>query len=442
MSLTVTQRPFQVYLSNNANWNAVKNPIVYKMTRKDFTYNLASNSGGFMRLQFTGVNIASSFVIGNSVYTSTGGVGTVTASAFSGGNTLVTLSIAYSSAATGYVNNLSTRPLYVVEVEVYDSLFNLLNASPFRYVANSIGNVLIDVSTIIKAALTADFSGDLTTGADYYQDTDVYRKFYIKYREVWTGSANAQTDDYANQFFAVLGALQIPSALGGNMGIYTVEPIKFLSKLERFVMWRGYPSLLTAIISDNITPDVSLESDTQLLAPTDLTSKVITFDLNQLIVDQTPTEIEVKLVIDGVGDLSEELTVELRDPCENPILLQGRNSLGGVLQWLFDENQEYTFDYGNGIKAKRMRLFADDLTLNQWEALQDFFTLGEVYKNNIQEFTADTIKTATRTDNQVYVIDTDGNKIGVIVVPRTPSTETKQVKHIFEIEIEYPEQFA
>jgi len=368
--------------------------------------------------------------------------GVVTESIHPGSDTLVTINQSYISAAPGgYTNNLSTRPLYAVEVSVYDDLGELLNDSPFRYVPDSKGNLLIDVAAILKANLIADFSHNLTLGAAAYSETNVYRKFYIMYREVWTGSAESEIDDSSNQFFAVLGAMQIPSANGGNMAIYSVPEVKFLTKLTTFVMWRGYPSLLGLIVNeDSGNYHINTGVDNSPAIP--FVGQIIVYDLNEVIVDQTISDTTAQVIDDTPSNISEVIPVELRDSCENPIMLMGRNSLGGPLQWMFDENQEYTFDYGNGIKAKRMRLFADDLTINQWEALQDFFTLGEVYKNNIREFTSETIKTATRTDNQVYVIDPDGNMIGVIVVPRQPSTETKQVKHTFEIEIEYPELFA
>lgn len=442
MSLSVTQRPSISYGGDTSKWNAARNPLVYRMQRRDYTYNQVNNNGGFMQLQFTGVNIASSFVVGNLVYTSTGGQGTVTASTFSGGNTLVTLNIAYSAATGGYVNNHSTRTLYQVEIEVYNLANELLNDDPFAYTPDSQGNLLIDIAAIIKANLIDDIDFDLTGTTEVFDDTNVYTGFYIKYREVWTGSAESQTNDSANQFYATLSALQIPSATGGNLAVYVVPVTKYLTKFTSPIMWRGYPFLLSAIIKEDIAGDVFIESDADSTTPADYSGKQISFDLNQIITDQTVDEVEFTIQEESADAVSEAITVELRDPCDEPIMLVGRNSLGGILQWLFDINQVYTFDYGDGVKAKRMKLFTDDLTLNQWESLQDFFGLGEVYKNNILEFTSSTNKTSTRIGQQVYTVDGDGNKIGVIVIPQPPVTETKQVIHSFEIEIEYPEIFA
>jgi hypothetical protein len=109
---------------------------------------------------------------------------------------------------------------------------------------------------------------------------------------------------------------------------------------------------------------------------------------------------------------------------------------------MFDVNQEYTFDYGNGRKAKRLVLTTVNLTINEWESLQDFITLGEVYRENIVEFTSTTDATSRRIGQQVYVLNQDGTKIGVIALPTRNTTRTKQIRHIFELEIEYPEEFA
>src|SRR5687767_15834608 len=105
MSLIVTQRPSIAYNSETARWNAVKNPILYKMQRKDFAFNQVNNSGGFIQLQFNAVNLVSSFDVGDSVYVkSDNGIyalaGLVTARSFST-NTLVTIDQSYVSAAPG-----------------------------------------------------------------------------------------------------------------------------------------------------------------------------------------------------------------------------------------------------------------------------------------------------------------------------------------------------
>lgn len=227
MSLTVTQRPSQTINSETADWNAVGNPILYKMQRKDFTFASVTNSGGFVRLVLDSSfgDVSASFDVNDVVYFQTdAGVyattGTVTASSYSAPNTLVTLDTAYISSSTGFVNNDNLRPLYRVDVSVYDSSNNLLNADAFSYTPSSSGALSMDISAILRAQMVADNDADLTDNSEAYDSANVYLGFYIKYREVWTGSAESLSDDSANVFFAIFGAMQVPSQYGGNIYEY------------------------------------------------------------------------------------------------------------------------------------------------------------------------------------------------------------------------------
>ena len=67
MPLTVTQRPSITYDSKTSRWNAVANPIVYKMTRKDFITNTIVNSSGNLRVTVTG-NITASVTVGMQIF--------------------------------------------------------------------------------------------------------------------------------------------------------------------------------------------------------------------------------------------------------------------------------------------------------------------------------------------------------------------------------------
>jgi hypothetical protein len=438
MSLTVTQRPEITTDGSDpivSKWNAVGNPILYKMQRKDFVFNQVNNNSSNIQLQFNSVNISTSFTAGDQLYIKSDngvydGFGLVTASTFSSPNTLVTVAIPYTSTAPGGYANTSVRELYRVEVEIYDIDDTLLGT--FIYSPNTKGELIINVSPVLRAHILPDIT--LTT--DIIQTDSAWVEFYIKYREVWVGSAESQTNDDSNTYYAVYGAMQIPSEYGGNMFEYVLDEDevekKLLTKFTKLKAWYGYPFISTFIINSTTDSVEALGS-----TPSSLTAgvynvvKTQTADFDLVVENDTLT-----------SELSETIPVELEGACRNPIMLIGRNSLGGVLQWLFDYSQEYTFDYGNGLKAKRLVLNANGLTINEWEALQDFITLGQVYKNNIVEFTSLTNKTSTRVGQQVYVLNSDGSKTGVIVIPTRNSTETKKIKHFFEIEIEYPQTFT
>lgn len=445
MSFVITQRPIQSISGEVSNWNAAGNPVVYKGVRQDNVWGTLNSNSGFARVFITGDHTAE-FTIGDDVLiVSNDGVyntiGKVTVIALPAGNTSITTDIPFVSSTItgGYINNLTTRKLYRLEVNLYDLNDVKLNASSFTYSPKSDGTLSFDVSWV-KNFMSPNNDIALIT-PDVVEDANVYKGFYLGYKEVWTGSAESEVLDNSNPVYAVYGAMQIPSQYGGNLYNYTVWETppatlpKFLTKLDTLVMWRGWPFAVDFIVGEDFSGDLEVKVPLTIYSsPTDagLYSAVL-----------TGLEPEWIRLANQSGDyVSEEKTIELRDACKNPVMLMARNSLGGVLQWLFSYSQEYTFDYGDGRKAKRLVLSVTGLTLNEWEALQDFITLGEVYKNNIVEFTVSTNKTSTRIGQQVYVVNADGSKIGVIVIPTANTTLTKQVKHTFQIEIEYPEVFS
>jgi len=368
------------------------------------------------------------------VYYPDSGSGTVTSKWNAVGNPIV-----YKFNA-----NVISYPSYRIEVEVYNGVTNaLLNADPFEFTPDSNHDIYADISVILRAYLSPNNNIDATVD----DDTDVYIKFYIKYREVWTGSAESQTNDSANKFWAVLAAMQIPSLYGGNMAIYAafdddqVLP-KFLTKLDTPVMWRDYPFYLSLIVPETLT------ASTEFYAIGDVVDVIGTAQDNSesiLTVNLAGSDVEggdeFDIYLRDTSDdsaQSETKTVEVMDACDNPIMLMARNSLGGILQWLFEYSQEESFNFNKGIKNRRQVLTANGLTYNQWIALHDFLTLGDVYRDNIVQFSSTTIKTQTRIGQQVYVVEPDGTKTGVLVIPKELKTNTKQKFHKFEIEIEYP----
>lgn len=460
MSLSVLQRP----QSGSGNWNAVRNPIVYLMLRQDFSgFSQINDNGGDIQVQYNGVDITSGFTIDDNIYIfSNDGLydlfADVTAIAFSGGNTLITVDSPYlgATAAFGYVNNETTHPSYRVEVEVYN-IANEIIGDVHIYSTTPTGDLLFDISETLKSVLSPDFEGVLTGSTENFDELNLYVGFYIKYREVWTGSAESQTDDVANQFFAIAGAMQIPSLYGGNLFLYTTfvsgtPKGLFLTKLDRPKIYRGFPFLISIIVGDlnagSILNVIYLDINGNSVGTAnsdnvpDIDGAVYSFDITKILAipDSAKTVLLTFYNLTPIA-LSVTVTCDIIDPCENPVLLIGRNSLGGILTWLFDGGQEYNFDYGDQRKAKRLVLFTEHLNINQWESLQDFITLGEVYKENILELTSETNKTSKRIDQQLYVVDTAGNKIGVVAIPTKNRTLTSRIKHQFEVEIEYPEEF-
>ncbi len=228
---------------------------------------------------------------------------------------------------------------------------------------------------------------------------------------------------------------------------------KFLTRFNEVNLWADYPLLLSLVFGgegdDNYLIFVieGYDSDGSLLdtveLPVDYVNTVVDFNIGEIygsLDGVSYLNVYVRTYLETT--ITETIRINIQESCDNPVYLLGRNSLGGCIQWMFGTNQEYGFDFGNDTKAKRLTLFTENLSINEWESLQDFITLGQVYRNNIVEFTSATIKTSTRIGQQVYDVDDDGNKIGVVVIPTRNRSETRQIRHTFEIEIEYPKIFT
>jgi hypothetical protein len=61
-----------------------------------------------------------------------------------------------------------------------------------------------------------------------------------------------------------------------------------------------------------------------------------------------------------------------------------------------------------------------------------------VFNVNIPELTSAINATTKKVDQQVWLIDDSGQKIGVIVVPSQNRTATKRYAHNFRVELKLP----
>lgn len=208
MSLEIQQRP--------ATWAACGIPLVYKFQRQDAQWASVANNGGLAEFTFVLTNLTAFFPVGATVHVK-GGAGvydnitTVAAVSFAAGDTKVKVNVAYVAAAGGttndFMNSITLRPSYRAVIDLYDAATNaaLFNFS-LQITPTVKGVVLADVSTI-KALLSPEIAPLVAHTPT--QDVSKTKKFYIKYTEVWTGSANGAVSDVANPRNAVLGAFQV-----------------------------------------------------------------------------------------------------------------------------------------------------------------------------------------------------------------------------------------
>lgn len=484
MSLIVTQRPSTTISGNTSRWNAAKNPIVYKMIRKDFNITNVANSGGALQITVNtnlttlttaqgGAVVAGSKIYVQSddwfFYKKTLTVVSVTNAA----NSVVvfeTGSWVGSGASTGFINLLQ-RSNYRVEVGIYavqtfdipaNSVRNNVLLSTLSYSPDPSGILNIDVSTPLLNNLSPDNLADYVTGFTVHDDRTInltnlgnaYLSFYIRYVEKWTNSNETETNDTANQFFALYGARQIGELYGGNLAEYVNyengTPLAlFLTKFTRPSIWRGYPFSISTVTSDNVSTisnfrieyfdNTGASISSNAVAKVANSGKLLRLSPNNALpIPANAATVQIRYEKTALI-LSQTITCEIKDACSNPVLLWWRNSLGGDAFWMFEFNQSYSYRYDNGRKAKRYVLFASDLSLNEFDAINELNTLGEVYEPAITELTPTVNKSQARIGSQVYMMDATGKKTGVIVIPTEVSTKTKFSKHKIQITIEMPE---
>jgi hypothetical protein len=130
------------------------------------------------------------------------------------------------------------------------------------------------------------------------------------------------------------------------------------------------------------------------------------------------------------------------DQMKKQVYLVWKDSTGGDAQQMFSVNQEHAHINKSGVRVKRLTLFADSLNYIRWEAINELNQPRETYRNNIIELNSSVVKTNSMIGQQVYIVASDGSKIGVVVVPTQARTDSKQERHSLTLTIELPEFYA
>lgn len=437
------------------------NPIVYNLRREDFQFDQINNNGGFAQIQINGTDETDVFEADDAVYVEGLGAATVTDSAFSGGNTLITTTLSFVGTATGFINDLSKRTDHKIEVEVFD--FETDESLGPRIVvdAGEDGTVKADISGIVKSFVYADWEEVALNEVE----ANTSKKVYIVIQEFYDETYWLETSDDANPIIAVFGFIPLllnspPNftryAHGGNLLSFFTEDLdsKFLQRLTKPSVWRGYPWSISFIWPESIasidrrvkqydSEGTELSDDLEAL---DTGSDFMSDRVHRLSVGTiNDNAVEIKLSLESSSvQITEEITLQVKDPCEVPILLFWKNCLGGDQFWLFDESQEYEHTYPSGRKVKRLQLFADNLTMDEWDAINEMHSVSEIINSNIIDYElSNTVdKTQFRNDQQIYIISSDAEKVGVLTIPAGEETKTIFKKHSIQVTIELPEFFT
>lgn len=447
-------------IKEGCNFNAVGNPIIYKLRREDYEFAQINNNGGFAQIQINGSDLTAYFQVNNLVYIEGLGPATVTASSFST-NTLVTVDLAFTGTATGYINNNSKRTDYKIEVEIFNAETDQSLGPRIVSDFDQAGEARINISGIVKTFLSADWNNVAVN--DVEDDTSI--KVYIKYQEFYDVTYWELIDDVANPVVCVFG--MIPLLLGsppdftryiygGNLRAFYPEDSTrlWLTRFNIPTYWRGWPFTLSFIWPEDF-PSINRRTIQYDSAGNELLTTVIelAYDGDKVHrmtlgdLEATTTRIVVTLEngdVSGSVPITDELTVEVKDPCDSQVLLFWKNTLGGDAFWMFDESQDYEMTLAGGRRVKHMTLYSDNLKMKDWDAINELNSSTQVINSNIVDYEMSDVinKTQFRNDNQVYIITQDLVKTGVIVIPVNNKTKTLQKRHAIEITIELPEFFT
>lgn len=447
-------------IKEGCNFNAVGQPVVYKLRREDYQFDQINDNAGFAQIQINTTDLSAYFEVGNSVYIEGIGPATVTASSFST-NTLVTVDVPFTSTSTGYVNNNSKRTDYKIELEIFNAETNVALGPRLISDFDQAGEVKVNISGIVKAFLSANWENPTVNEVE--EETSI--QVYIKYQEFYDITYWEVISDSANPVVCVFAI--IPLLLGsppdftryihgGNLRSFFPEDDErlWLTRFQIPTYWRGWPFTLSFIWPEGITDinrrvvqydsagDELSDTTTVLTADGDKVHRMTLGDI-----DADAARIIVTLLdgsASGEVPITSELSIDVKDPCDSQVLLFWKNTLGGDSFWMFDESQEYEYSYPGGRRVKRMRLFSDNLKIKDWDAINELNSATEVINSNIVDYEMSDIidKTQFRNDNQVFMVTADLVKVGVIVIPATSLTKTIYKKHSVEITIELPEFFT
>lgn len=442
-------------------YNAVGNPIVYTLSRQDLQFVSITNSGGFAQFNITGAH--GLFSVLDIMWISAFNTkATVTAVSFAGGNTHLTTDLAYTIDTTGFVNNLSKRNDYRIDVEVFDYLTNESLGPAISANPDISGSAKFNISGIVSAHLFPDWNF-VEDGTNVEFEDGTSNKVYIKYTDYYDGAYQSPSSDSANPIICVFAMINLLLGsppdfrrypYGGNMHMFVLDQ-KWMTRFQAMSMWRNWPftmslpsntyAFLHAVVFQYNSAGEVIIADTRELAFADEGIYRMTLGSLTDAFSSETRELGVKVTaVDGVNIIIEEIRVALKDPCKSPVLLFWKNSLGGDSWWMFDESQEYKYTYPSGRRVTRLKLNADNLVLSEWDAINELNSTTDIIAANLTDYGMDDSinKTHFRDDNQVYIVNQDGSKVGVIVVETENVTNTKQVKHAIEITIELPELFT
>jgi hypothetical protein len=253
----------------------------------------------------------------------------------------------YAGLRTGHTYNSSKPTRLITEV---------------RAVPDSSGVIKLNINEILKSDI-----GILTEGTNE-NDITQFTEFYVDFAESYDQSldgytlvsfVSSYTDDSANYAIATNSKLPFKNGNGGEMTVYSVPVLKFLTLFTEPVMFPGNPFKMYYL--DDVGYSLFFRQYNE--------SGVIQNDEINYIQDEgvyqnedleaylNPNATYAEVFLND--SQSEVLTIRIDRECSNQsIYLRWRNYLGGMDHWLFTAEKEYTIDI-EGVEQTEDNIFID-----------------------------------------------------------------------------------
>lgn len=270
-------RPNAQKSSLSSKWLGSVHPILFNMQRVDYYANSAQNDG-LGNLKFTVIsNTGPDFAIGDTIKIASAPPfiaynisAEVTALVVNPTSFDVTVASPYTVNNPLYI--LINRPDYRLEVEIFE--FKPAS-NAFLSVAKSLwrpdpkGLALVDVSAYIGKDM--DHRNASAYNVRNWKDQNATSRFYILWREYYTGSAANQYGSPADIYSVAKVAKQVGDQYGQNLGEFIpyadndaaiTNRAKFLTDFEEPTYWPGYPWDIGFVYAETIQgQDITLEED-------------------------------------------------------------------------------------------------------------------------------------------------------------------------------------
>lgn len=358
--------------------------------------------------------------------------------------------------------------------------------------ANFYQSMPITSGSLINVTAESISNDTTTSSLKVYAVTNGFTTFteIMSFSNAFTGSADVNTDsfsavaDYEGLAFGVGGTLadeddyyqlnyfraditeettvkylqqsiSIPSGDVISTDIQTISKATSVDKLTVYGKKTDgtYDPL---VIYDNVFTTTNTTKTEEIIASQEYTAIALRitptltgatsdwYDINRFVVNITKSASanlltnsltdKVTLNVTRIGDLVNAIKVDydLVQSCPNSVMIKWINSLGGIDQFLFQHTQDISYTLNRSSKYQRIIVFAEDLTYEEYEALNDMFAGGDLYEdiNGIRY----------RTNHMVWKVDKDGTETKVIVFETANVAVTKQSIQRFEAIVELPKE--